>query len=778
LSIVRKTPVSGLRGATDVAELTERTRLQQALREREEALRAIIDSSLDGIVSVGRDGRIVEFNPAAEAMFGYARSEAIGAPMVERIIPARLRDAHRSGFERHLAGGQARMIRQRTETQAMRADGSEFPVELVIAPFAAGGAQSFAGFLRDITERKAAEKALRESQAGLLRLARVYAVLSGINSAIVRIRDRTELLQEACRIAVESGGFVIAWAGIVDRNAGIVRPVGWAGEDARSYLETMPPAVFETRSGGPGIVGQALIERKAVVSNEIANDVRLLTRKECLELGANSLAVLPIVLGEEAVGALALLAAETGFFDEREMTLLRELASDISFALDYIAKADKVNYLAYYDVVTGLANPALLLDRMAQYLSHAALQQEGAALILFDVQRFRNVNDSLGRHASDEVLRAIAQRLKACVAEESSPARVGADLFAFIAKNVASEREAMEVATGALKACFGAPILVDREELRLAGRMGIALFPADAAAADALYRNAEAALAKAKKEGEACLFYSRDMTARVAEKLALEGRLRHALEAHEFVLHYQPKISTRTGAVTSVEALIRWANPEGILVPPADFIPLLEETGLILPVGEWALHEAVRQYCAWRAQGVAAPRIAVNVSALQLRSKDFVSVLRSAAATAPDGEHGLDLEITESVIMSNVEDNVEKLSAAKRMGMRIFVDDFGTGHSSLRYIARLPLDALKIDRSFVIAMSDSPQDMTIVSSILALGRDLSLKVVAEGVDNDDQARLLRLLKSDEMQGFLFSRPLTADGIVSLLAGPQPALEGF
>jgi EAL domain-containing protein (putative c-di-GMP-specific phosphodiesterase class I) len=371
------------------------------------------------------------------------------------------------------------------------------------------------------------------------------------------------------------------------------------------------------------------------------------------------------------------------------------------------------------------------------------------------------------------VLRAIAQRLTLCVAEESSPARIGPDVFAFIAKNVASEREVMEVAKGAVKACFDAPFIVGANELRLAGRMGIALFPADATTADALYRNAEAALAKAAKEGEDCLFYSRDMTARVAEKLALESRLRHALEAGEFVLHYQPKISTRTGTVTSVEALIRWANPEGTLVLPGEFIPLLEETGLILPVGEWALHEAVRQYRAWRAQGLAAPRIAVNVSALQLRSKDFVSVLRSAAATAPDGEHGLDLEITESVIMSNIEDNIDKLTAARKMGMRVFIDDFGTGHSSLRYIARLPLDALKIDRSFIVAMTSSPQDMTIVSSILALGRDLGLKVVAEGVDSDDQAKLLRLLKSDEMQGFLFSLPLAGDRIAALLAGPQP-----
>jgi diguanylate cyclase (GGDEF)-like protein len=508
------------------------------------------------------------------------------------------------------------------------------------------------------------------------------------------------------------------------------------------------------------------------VSNDIAADPEFPQpyRERALAEGFRAAASFPLFLDEAVVGVFVLYSADAGVFDADELLILQELASDISYALDYMAKADRVSYMAHYDVLTGLPNRALLMDRMVQYLTHAKGLGESAAFFLVDVQRFRNVNDTFGRHVGDEVLKVIASRLSATIGDESSVARVGNDLFAFIGKNVSGEREAMEIAKKALNECFAPPMTIDGRELRLAGRLGVSLFPSDAAGADTLYRDAEAALAKAKKEGQEYLFYSPEMTARVADKLGLENRLRHAIEAREFVLHYQPKFNARTGALSSVEALIRWQEPSGKLVPPNDFIPLLEETSLILPVGEWALHEAVRQRTAWRSQGLAAPRIAVNVSALQLRSKDFVAVLERVVGGVPD--HGIDLEITESLIMTDVEDNIQKLTVAKRMGMRIFVDDFGTGYSSLRYIAKLPLDALKIDRSFIVAMASSPEDMTIVSSIVSLGRDLNLKVVAEGVDSEEQAKLLRLLKCDELQGFLFSRPVPADKIAEMLRRPE------
>ncbi|WP_051748313.1 PAS domain S-box protein [Nevskia soli] len=614
---------------------------------------------------------------------------------------------------------------------------------------------------RDVTESRRADKKIR-------RLNRVYAVLSSINGLIVRIRDPIELFREASRIAVEAGGFVMAWAGRVDRETKLVRPEGWAGADVRGFLDAIPADRLATVAGNTGLPGRAVYEKRPLISNDVLNDPQRSMRKELAERGVKSLAMLPLLQGGQALGVVALYAAEPGAFDDEELRLLVELAGNVSFALDYMSKADKVAYLAYYDVQTGLPNRALFVERLQQYLRHAAAIGERSALVLIDVQRFHNVNETFGRQVGDMVLKELAGRLAASAGEESSPARIGTDVFAFVAKNIADASGAMEKAKRSLDACFAKPLVVERNELRLVGRTGIAVFPNDAADAEGLLRNAEAALGKAREEGVEALFYSPEMNAHVSEKLNLESQLRRAVDAEEFVLHYQPKVDTVTGAVTSLEALIRWQRPDGELLLPLHFIPLLEETGLILPVGEWALREAARQHAVWRSAGLPAPRIAVNVSALQLRSKDFVARLRAALGPTPVAECGLDLEITESVIMRDVQDNIEKLSAAKRLGMRIVVDDFGTGYSSLRYISKLPLDALKVDHSFIVDMTSSPEDMSIVTSIIALGRDLGLLTIAEGIETEEQARLMRLLKCDEMQGFLFSKALPASEVQAFL----------
>ncbi len=299
-------------------------------------------------------------------------------------------------------------------------------------------------------------------------------------------------------------------------------------------------------------------------------------------------------------------------------------------------------------------------------------------------------------------------------------------------------------------------------------RIGVAVSPGDGSDADTLYKNAESALLRAKEVREPYLFYAPEMNARVTETLNIENKLRKAVEQQQFVLHYQPKFDSKSRSIVGMEALIRWNDPETGLVPPVRFISILEETGLILPVGAWAMKQAVSDYRRWRGQGLHPPRIAVNVSEIQLRRKDFVSTVEEACRFASNHDHGLDLEITESLIMRNIEDNIAKLAAIRQMGCEVAIDDFGTGYSSLQYLSQLPMDSLKIDRSFIVRMHGSPADMAIVSTIIALAHDLDLKVVAEGVETEDQARLLRLLKCDAMQGYLFSKPVPADQIEAML----------
>jgi diguanylate cyclase len=607
-------------------------------------------------------------------------------------------------------------------------------------------------------------------QEQLARLNRIYAVLSGINSAIVRIRNREQLFREACRIAVEAGKFVMAWVGVVDRDAMQVKPVAWAG-DVRGFFDSAPLALIETRPGGHGLAGQAIREMKSAISNDVLNDPQRLMKKEYEERGIKSLAVIPLVVDGAAAGVLALYASETGFFDDEEMKLLQELAGDISFAIDHIEKGERIEYLAYYDPLTGLANRTLFHERLVQYVSAAQAAQGKLAFVFVDIDRFKAVNDSLGLPAGDDLIRQVAERLEG-YAGPVRMARISADRFAIVRSDIGSESEVARLVEQWLAECFGPHFVVNGADLRVSAKAGIALFPNDGPDADALFRNAEAALKKAKTTGEQYLFHARHMTERTAATLALENKMRQAIEKEEFVLYYQPKVETETRRIVGVEALIRWMSPERGLVPPLEFIPLLEETGLILGVGEWALHQAVRDHGHWLEQGLKAPRVAVNVSAIQLRRPNFVKIVEGALKLGA-ASHGLDLELTESLLMEEITASIEKLKVLRELGVSIAIDDFGTGYSSLGYLAKLPVQSLKIDRSFIITMLKEPDTMTLVSTMLSLAQGLRLKVVAEGVDSEEQANALRLMRCDEMQGYLFSKPVTFDQMTELLKR-QPA----
>ncbi len=740
-------------------DVTEQKRAEEELRESESLKRAILESSLDALITIDRQGNIVEFNPAAEQTFGISRQQALGKLMAELIIPPRLREAHHRGFAHYLTTGEGPILGKRLELEAMRADGTEFPIELAITAINAGSAPLFTGFIRDITHRKEAEEKIR-------RLNRVHAVLSGINALIVRVHDRDELFREACRIAVELGQFPLAWTGVVERAEARIRPVAWHGGD-ESYFRAMPLSLEPANAGTYGLAGRAVTERQAIVANDMANDPRVLLRAQAGRRGFGSIAVVPLMVADDAVGVLTLYAREVGFFDDEEMKLLRELAGDISFALDHIKKAEKLDYLAYYDSLTGLANRSLFLERVGQKLFAARTAQRRLAVFYIDVERFKTVNDAFGRQAGDDLLRQISKRFEAASGGPGRLARIGADHFAVVSDEVQNEEEAGRLTEARLATIFDVPHRVGDQDLRISARVGIAMFPDDGEDPETLLRNAEAAVKKAKASGERYLFYTQQMTERIAEKLALESKLRQALEKEEFVLHYQPKVDLERSRIVGLEALIRWQSPELGLVPPLQFIPLLEETGLIQQVGSWALRRASLDHRNWTEQKLKPPRVAVNVSPIQLRQRDFVAVVEQAIidGLAPTG---IDLEITESLIMEDIEANIAKLNAVRRLGINIAIDDFGTGYSSLAYLARLPVQSLKIDRSFIDAMNKDANAMTLVSTIVSLAHSLRLKVVAEGVETEEQAKILRSLKCDEMQGYLFSKPLPVAGLVELL----------
>jgi diguanylate cyclase (GGDEF)-like protein len=522
------------------------------------------------------------------------------------------------------------------------------------------------------------------------------------------------------------------------------------------------------------MVARAMREKKAVVSNDSQNDPQVLFNKKYADSGVRSMAVLPLIVSDEAIGVLALYSEETGFFDEEELKLLAELCGDIAFAIDYIDKQARLDYFAYYDALTGLANRRLFLERVAQFMRGAAGSGHKLALFLFDLERFKNINDSLGRPAGDALLKQVAEWLTRNAGDANLFARIDADHFAIVLPEVRSGGDLSRLVEKMSAAFLEHPFRLNESVFRIAVKVGAALFPDDGADADTLFRNAEAALKKAKAGGERYLFYTQKMTDTVAGNLTLENQLRRALDNEEFVLHYQPKVNLVSGKMTSAEALIRWNDPRTGLVPPGKFIPVLEETGLIYDVGRWALKKAIEDYLRWRAAGLPAPRIAVNVSPLQLRNRGFVDEIRQVIGIDAHAPAGLELEITESLIMEDVRHNISSLQAIRAMDVTIAIDDFGTGFSSLSYLARLPVDTLKIDRSFVIAMTADPEGLALVSTIINLAHSLKLKVVAEGVETEEQSRLLRLLSCDEMQGFLFSKPLPVEVFETRFLAPPVA----
>lgn len=442
------------------------------------------------------------------------------------------------------------------------------------------------------------------------------------------------------------------------------------------------------------------------------------------------------------------------------------------------ASEERVRFLTHYDELTGLPNRTLLATKLEQQLSAAREAGRRSALVIIDPGRFRLANESLGRKGGDELVASIATRLAATLAAEDLLARHEGAAFALVFDGVEGEGDVAQ-RLGRVTKALSQPFTVEDNEIMLSFKAGIALSPDDGSNADALLSNAEAALKRAKRTAHSHVFYLPAMNDRVSERLALEKRLRRALSNDEFVLFYQPKVQLRTGLVVGVEALLRWRDPELGLIPPDVFIPVLEDTGMILDVGRWVLERAAKQFSEWTLTAARAPRIAVNVSPLQLARASFVDALDAVLKAFPAARDGLDLELTESLLMEDLPGSIAKLKAVKARGVRVVIDDFGIGYSSLGYLSRLPLDALKIDRSFIDRMPDDPQQMSIATTIISLARSLHLTVIAEGVETAMQAHLLHLLRCDEIQGYLVSQPVPAEDVAGLFARPFvfPPAEG-
>jgi diguanylate cyclase (GGDEF)-like protein/PAS domain S-box-containing protein len=447
-----------------------------------------------------------------------------------------------------------------------------------------------------------------------------------------------------------------------------------------------------------------------------------------------------------------------------------KIFSDISERKE---REERVRHLAHHDFLTDLPNRVLLADRIARAISMAHRTASQVAILFLDLDRFKNVNDSLGHSIGDKLLQEVARRLRACIRASDTVSRLGGDEFVLLVPEVTDAGSVAVLAQKVLDS-VARPYTIEGHELISSPSIGITVFPTDGEDVETLLRNADAAMYHAKDSGRNNYqFFTPDMNIRATERLSMERSLRRALERGELRLHYQPQYEVASGRIVGMEALIRWEHPEHGLVSPARFMPFAEESGLILPIGEWVLQEACRQNRAWQDAGLKAVRVAVNISALQFRQPGFADTVRAALERSGLPARYLELEVTESVIMHDAERVTASLEALKQMGLELAIDDFGTGYSSLSYLKRFPIDRLKIDQSFVRDITSDRDDAAITSAIIALTRNLGLKTIAEGVETREQLEFLRTQGCNEVQGYLLSRPVEAGACAALLAAETP-----
>ncbi|HZV97354.1 MAG TPA: EAL domain-containing protein [Methylophilaceae bacterium] len=428
----------------------------------------------------------------------------------------------------------------------------------------------------------------------------------------------------------------------------------------------------------------------------------------------------------------------------------------------------QMSHMAQHDYLTGLPNRALLNDRLEQAITHALRQHKKVALLYIDVDHFKHINDSLGHTVGDELLKSVAERLLSCVRHSDTISRQGGDEFILLLSEIEHSEDAAVFADKLINV-LADPHILPSQQLHITLSIGISVFPDDGSDAETLIRNADTAMYHAKEHGRNNFqYFTQDMNERAVERLSMGENLRRALKNNEFVLHYQPKVSLETGDITGAEALLRWQHPDRGLLYPEQFVSIAEDFGLIVPIGRWALKEACRQMRSWRRKGLYIELLAINISAVELRSKGFVENVRATIVESGVDPTNLEFELTESVLVHDADPAKTVLRELKDMGLQIAIDDFGTGYSSLSYLRNFPIDTLKVDQSFLHDISIGSSDAVIVSSVIAMGKSLNQQLVAEGVETLEQLQFLQSEGCDEGQGYLFSQPLIAEEFARLL----------
>jgi diguanylate cyclase (GGDEF)-like protein/PAS domain S-box-containing protein len=706
-----------------IRDISVRKDAEKHLAQMEGRYRGLLEAAPDAMVVVNQDGEIVLLNVQAEKQFGYRRDELIGQK-VKNIIPKGFAERLIADGTRTAAEALAQQIGTGIELRGRRKDRSEFPIEIMLSPLESAGGILVTAAIRDISVRKDMEEALFVEKE----LAQV--TLNSIGDAVVC----TDIL-----------------GNITFLNLVAEKMTGWSRQEAasRPMAEVFRMLDATSREPIPDPMKKAIGQNRTghLSSNSV------LIRRDGFEIRVEDSAS-PIHDREgRATGAVIVFRDVSA---AHEMTL-------------------QMTHSAEHDFLTGLPNRRLLNDRVNQAIALARRHMKTVAVLFLDLDGFKNINDSLGHPVGDKLLQSIGKCLVDCVRDSDTVSRQGGDEFVVLLSDAEHAEDAAITARRMLEAVAEARA-IDQHDLHVTTSIGISVYPQDGRDAETLIKNADTAMYQAKENGrQSYQFFEPAMNIRAVERQSIEEGLRRALKRQEFALHYQPIVDLRTGAITGAEALIRWTHPTRGSVPPAQFIPIAEDCGLILPIGNWVLREACQQARNWVAAGLPATAVAINVSAMQFRDKNFLEGLFAILSETGLDPGSLVLELTESVLMKHAETAASILHALRERGVQVAIDYFGTGYSSLGYLRKFPLDALKIDQSFVRQISTAGEDTAIVTAVIGMAQGLKLRVIAEGVESLEELTFLRGHQCDEAQGYYFSRPVFAQQFARLLETgiPEP-----
>jgi diguanylate cyclase (GGDEF)-like protein/PAS domain S-box-containing protein len=682
-----------------------------ALRESEERYRMLLDGIEDhAIFMMDSRGKVVSWNAGAERIKGYKAEEIIGHNFSCFFLPEDIE----SGRPEEVLRIAAARGKHEERSMRVRKDGSRFLASVAFTALLdpAGNLRGFSEFSHDLSANK-------ESEA--------------------RYRGLLEAAPDAMVVVNQSGDIVLL-------NIQAEKQFGYRRDElVGQKVKTIIPEGFAER-----LVADGTRSAEEALSQQIGMGIELIGRRKD---GSNFPIEIMLSPLKSAEGILVTAAI-------RNVSVARAMSLQIT-------------HLAEHDLLTGLPNRMLFKDRVSQAIVLGPRHMKKVAVLFLDLDGFKHINDSLGHPIGDQLLQSIGQRLVDCVRESDTVSRQGGDEFVVLLSEMDESEDAAITSRRILKA-LAEPHNIDQHDLHVTASIGVSVYPDDGLDAETLIKNADTAMYQAKENGRhSYQFFTSAMNVRAVERQSIEENLRRALERNELSLQYQPKIDLRTGQISGAEALIRWTHPVRGLVSPAQFIPVAEDCGLILPIGQWVLREACRQARVWLDAGLPLGTMAVNISSMEFRDDHFLESVFAALNDTGLDPQSLELELTESVLMKRAESAAVVLKALRARGVQVAIDDFGTGYSSLSYLRKFPIDALKIDQSFVSQITSTPDDITIVIAIISMARSLNLRVVAEGVETEQERLFLKAHQCDEAQGYLFSRPVSAEVFAGLLKSGIP-----